>query len=262
MHDLALLVDAVRLAGRVATSYVPHTTPRWDKSDGTGPVTEADLAVNAVLEQVLRKARPTYGWLSEETEDGAERLSRDTVFIIDPIDGTRSFIDGSSTWAHSVAIAHKGHVTAGVIYLPLRGKLYSAARGRGAWLNGDPITPSLQSTILDADILAAKPTVDPRHWAGGVPQFNREHRPSLAYRMGLVAQGSFDAMLTFRQSWEWDIAAGALIITEAGGTCSDKTGAPLVFNNAHPALNGVVASGPHMHNALITALNPGASTRT
>lgn len=254
--DLDLLKDAARLAGRVATSFTGKTALSWDKPDGAGPVTEADLAVNTALESVLRNARPDYGWLSEETEDTDERCQRDTVFIIDPIDGTRSFVAGSQTWAHSIAIAHKGEVTAAAIFLPMRDKLYSAALGQGAFLNGRMISTSARRDLEGAEILATKPVINPDHWPTGVPGFHRSHRPSLAYRLGLVAQGRFDAMLTFRPSWEWDIAAGALIVSEAGGVCSDKTGATLRFNMKTPLLNGVIAAGPPLHAQVLASIAP------
>jgi myo-inositol-1(or 4)-monophosphatase len=140
-HDLPLLIDAARMAGRVATSYVGTTAARWDKPGGAGPVTEADLAVNTLLEATLRQARPDYGWLSEESDDNALRLSQDRVFIIDPIDGTRSFVEGSDTWAHSIAVAEHGQITAAVVYLPLLDRLYAASLGGGARLNNAPIPP-------------------------------------------------------------------------------------------------------------------------
>ncbi|WP_170763424.1 inositol monophosphatase family protein [Ruegeria lacuscaerulensis] len=255
--DLPLLIDAALEAGKIATRYSGTTAQRWDKPDGAGPVTEADLAVNAMLEQRLPVARPGYGWLSEETEDSKDRLTKDRVFIVDPIDGTRSFAEGSRTWAHSLAIAEQGEVAAAVIYLPLRNLLYAAAKGQGATLNGTPIRVSQVSDLEAAEILAAKPNLDTRHWRQGQPPtFQRKYRPSLAYRMALVGQGRFDGMLTLRPSWEWDIAAGDLIIREAGGICSNRLGQPLKFNNAHPRLNGVVAAGRVIHETLSARLDP------
>lgn len=252
--DLSLIIDAIQMAGRVATSFVGRDTGRWDKPGGAGPVTEADLAVNDYLEQTLRMARPTYGWLSEETEDTTDRLARDTVFIVDPIDGTRSFVEGSNTWAHSIAVAHQGKVTAGAIYLPLRGLLYTAAKGEGAKLNGAPLKVRDHQPLKSAEILATKPVMLDEHWAGEVPGFNRSHRPSLAYRLGLVGQGRFDGMLTFRPTWEWDVAAGALIVEEAAGRCTDRSGRGLIFNNATPQLNGMIASGADLHAEIMGAL--------
>lgn len=255
--DLPLLIDAAREAGRIAMRYAGDTVVRWDKPEGAGPVTEADLAVNTMLERDLRAARPDYGWLSEETEDSAERLERDKVFIVDPIDGTRSFVEGSNTWAHALAVTKGGKVTAAVIYLPRHDRLFSAAVGEGAFLNGEPIAASRVRRLAEADILAARPNLDALHWRGGrAPHFTRAYRPSLAYRLALVAQGRFDGMLTLRPSWEWDIAAGDLILREAGALCTDRAGAALRFNNPNPLLNGVIAGGRHVHRELRAALSP------
>ncbi|MGI9368980.1 MAG: 3'(2'),5'-bisphosphate nucleotidase CysQ [Ruegeria sp.] len=255
--DLSLLIDAASEAGRIATRYSGRDAQKWDKPEGAGPVTEADLAVNAMLEQHLSAARPGYGWLSEETEDSPDRLERDRVFIIDPIDGTRSFAEGSRTWAHSLAVAEHGVVTAAVIYLPLRDLMFAAAQGQGASLNGSPIRAAPTSDLDQASILAAKPNMDKRHWRDGqVPDFKRAFRPSLAYRMALVAQGRFDGMMTLRPSWEWDIAAGDLIIREAQGVSSDRYGQSFRFNNPHPQLSGVIGAGADVHALLCAKLDP------
>ena len=255
MHDLALLIDAARMAGRVATSFAGATAQRWDKPGGAGPVTEADLAVNDLLQSTLRQARPGYGWLSEETEDGTDRLRADRVFIVDPIDGTRSFVEGSNTWAHSIAVAERGEITAAVVYLPMRDKLYAAGKGLGATLNGTRIRTSGECVIEDMTVLAAKPAMIKDHWQAGVaPTFKRSYRPSLAYRLALVAEGRYDGMMTIRPTWEWDIAAGTLIVAEAGGGASDRTGASLVYNNADPRFDGIVAGSACGHGLLASAL--------
>lgn len=253
--DLTLLTGAAREAGAIAKHYFEHAPEIWEKPDGQGPVTEADIAVDRMLRRDLRAARPGYGWLSEETEDDLDRLKADQVFIVDPIDGTRAFIEGSPTWALSLAVATKGEITAAAVYLPMSDKMYAAHLGGGATLNGDTIVASPRTDLIDATVLAAKPTFEPWFWKDAqVPQVKRNFRSSLAYRMALIGQGRFDAMLTLRATWEWDIAAGTLIVEEAGGAASDKTGAPLRFNNEHPQLPGVVAGGQHIHNALIDSL--------
>lgn len=254
--DLALLVQAARQSGDIAKQYFqqnPHVT---DKPDGAGPVTAADLAVNAMLERVLQAARPAYGWLSEETEDNTARLATQRQFIIDPIDGTRAFIEGSKDWAHSLAITENGVPVAAAIYLPMRDLMFAAEIGRGATLNDTAIRAS--DALMDgATILGAKPNFDARFWKGGaLPPIKRAFRSSLAYRLCLSAEGSFDGMITLRPSWEWDIAAGALIVQEAGGMVSDQHGAPLQFNNTHPQVPGVLAAGATLHRDLLARLEP------
>ncbi|CUH63423.1 Inositol-1-monophosphatase [Thalassovita gelatinovora] len=249
--DLDLLIEAAREAGDIARSFSGPTAQAWNKPGDQGPVTEADLAVNSALHARLIGARPSYGWLSEEDEDTAHRLTRPRVFIIDPLDGTRSFIEGASTWAHSLAIADNGVVTAAAIYLPMKDKLYTAAAGQGAFLNGQPIRVSTRQDLTGASVLAAKPNYTPTNWKGQqVPDVKRSYRPSLAYRLSLVAEGRYDAMMTLRDSWEWDIAAGDLILREAGATVSDVRGAALRFNNPHPKVKGVIAAGSAVHDAI------------
>jgi len=251
--DLELLIDAARAAGDIARGYFNASPEVWEKSGGQGPVTEADLHVNRQLSADLQSARPDYGWLSEETEDSPARLSTNNQFIIDPIDGTRAFIEGSKDWAHSIAIAKDGFVTAAVIYLPMRDAMYTATLGKGAALNGTPINALPDKPIATATVLSSKLNIDPKFWAGPVPPFKRAFRSSLAYRLALVAQGQFDGMLTLRPTWEWDVAAGALIVTEAGGAVSDQTGLTPVFNNPYPQINGMIAAGG-IHSKLVAAL--------
>ena len=258
--DLSLLISAAQIAGRIATQHFGQHYQITDKPDGAGPVTDADLAVNAALETHLRAARPDYGWLSEESADSQARLTTQRQFVVDPIDGTRAFIDGGKDWSHALAVVEDGVPVAGVVYLPMHDALFAARLGEGATLNANPIKASTQLPTA-ATVLAAKPNFDPKNWKGRkTPDLKRAFRSSLAYRMSLVAGGSFDGMLTLRPSWEWDIAAGTMIVTEAGGKVTDQHGAPLRFNNAHPQVPGVVAGGELLHRALLDRLEPKAAT--
>lgn len=253
--DLALLIEAARHAGDIARGY--HGQDGLDvqlKSGDNSPVSEADLAVNAALETRLRTARPDYGWLSEESADDAARLNANRVFIVDPIDGTRSFVAGERTWAHALAIAEKGVVVAGVVFLPMLDKMYTSLLGAGAHLNGMPISVASAARMDGAEVLATRQNFEPQYWRGVVPVMKRNHRPSLAYRLSLVAEGRFDAMFTFRPSWEWDIAAGSLILSEAGARVTDRRGGRLRFNNAVPQTEGVLGANPNLHAAILDRL--------
>jgi myo-inositol-1(or 4)-monophosphatase len=254
-RDLSLLIEAAQQAAEIATRYIGAPLDIRDKPGGAGPVTEADLAVDAALRQILCAARPDYGWLSEETEDDPARLEAERVFIVDPIDGTRSFIEGNDIWAHSIAVAERGVVTAAAVYLPMRDKLYAAGAGLGATLNDVPIRATTRAGLGGASLLAATPAFAPEVWREGrAPEVTRGFRPSLAYRLSLVAEGRYDAMMTLRPTWEWDIAAGDLILREAGAVTSDRRAAALRFNNPVPRLDGVLAANPALHGALHAAL--------
>lgn len=249
--DLDLLITAAREAGGVAMRHFKRNPQVWDKGDGAGPVTEADLAVNTLLADRLRTARPDYGWLSEESPDDTNRLSKQRCFIIDPIDGTRAFIDGQDSFAHSLAIAEGDQIIAAAVFLPAKDRMYSAHVASDAALNGHTIRASAQRTEAGASVLTSKPNMAAQHWPGGVPDLHRAFRPSLAYRLCLVAQGRFDAMLAFRPTWEWDIAAGALIAARAGAVVSDGTGAMLRFNAPDPRTDGVLVAASSLHAELI-----------
>lgn len=251
--DIALLADAALEAGAIARRFWREDPQVWDKG-GDDPVSEADFAVDSHLKARLLGARPGYGWVSEETEDDLARLSATHVFIVDPIDGTRSFVAGEKTWAHSLAIAQEGRIVAACVYLPVRDKLYLATDGGGATMNGVSINASVRPEVTGASVLSPRVTFQDRFWKEGPPEVDRHFRPSLAYRLSLVAEGRFDGMLTLRPSWEWDIAAGALIATEAGATVTDRKGGKLSFNSVVRQTSGVIAASAGVHRGLLDAL--------
>lgn len=254
--DLALLTDAARAAGAVALRYWKQPVSTREKADGQGPVTEADLAVNAALAAHLRAARPVYGWLSEEDADTPDRLDRPATFIVDPIDGTRAFIAGETTFAVSLAIARGGAVTDAVVFLPARGTLYAASADGPATRDGAPIAASARAGSDGARLLTSAAALAPAHWAGPVPAVTRHFRPSLAYRLCLVAEGRHDGMLTLRDTWEWDVAAGALIAARAGAAVTDRHGATPRYNAPRPQVAGLLAAAPAVHADLIGRLRP------
>ena len=252
--DLDLLIKAAQEAGQIARRYWRREPQIWEKDHGAGPVTEADLAVNDFLIQRLLGARPDYGWLSEESPDNPARLDAAHCFIIDPIDGTRAFIEGQEGFSHSLAVAEGDRIVAAVVHLPVMGLTYAATADGPATLNGDAIAVS-QASLPDADVLTSKFVLDPGFWKGGQPpQFRRHFRPSLAWRLCLVAEGQFDATLSLRAAWEWDIAAGSLIAERAGAAVTDMHGAPMRFNSPQARVDGLVIAGPVLHGQLIDQL--------
>ncbi|MFN0115049.1 MAG: 3'(2'),5'-bisphosphate nucleotidase CysQ [Paracoccaceae bacterium] len=256
--DLALLTRAAFAAGAEAMRWFRGSFTVRDKGGAEGPVTEADIAVNDLLAGLLRAARPDYGWLSEETPDDPARLSCERVFILDPIDGTRAFIEGHAGFAHSLAVAEGGRVTAGVVFLPARNILYAAEAEGVATRDGVPIRPSARDGPEGATLLATKSILAPEHWRDGrAPEVSRHFRPSLASRLCLVADGGFDAMLTLRPAWEWDIAAGSLIAERAGVRVTDRRGGALRFNTPGARADGVLAAGEGVWRGISERLAPG-----
>lgn len=230
--DLALIADAAKEAGAVAFGFFNQSPEVWWKNDDRSPVSAADFAANKTLESILRKARPDYGWLSEETEDDADRLARETVFIIDPIDGTRAFLGGQKVWCVSVAVVHRGRPVAGVLYAPALEELYEAVEGGVALKNGVPFTVSaagpeeMSRLAIGEDLLKTFP-----------PAFRERVRrekyiPSLAYRIAMVADGRLDGTFVKGNSHDWDLAAADLILACAGGRLVDLDGKPIVYNRA------------------------------
>jgi myo-inositol-1(or 4)-monophosphatase len=254
--DLALLTGAARRAGEIALGYFGKSPETWMKSPEAGPVTEADLAVNAMLRETLGTARPGYGWLSEESEDDPARLAADRCFVVDPIDGTRAFIAGEASWSVSLAVAEAGRIVAAAVYVPVEDLLYAAEAGGGAELNHRPVRVSDRPAEEGARVLATRASFLPELWPGGPPPVDRHFRPSLAWRLALVAQGRYDAMLTLKPAWEWDIAAGALIAAEAGARVTDRRGLEPRFNAPVPQTDGLVVAGPGLHAALMRRLVP------
>ncbi|MGL4321596.1 MAG: 3'(2'),5'-bisphosphate nucleotidase CysQ [Paracoccaceae bacterium] len=251
-RDLDLLTHAALEGGKIALRYWKRNPQVWDK--GGSPVTEADLAVNDFLVEQLQGARPDYGWLSEETADGPARLACEACFIVDPIDGTRAFVAGEETFSISLAVAVAGVVTAGVVYLPALDRLYVASAASPALRDGQTIAVAAAKPEGDCSLLTTKANLDPMLWPGGVPEMRRAFRPSLAYRFCLVAEGRHDGMLTLKDAWEWDIAAGALIAARAGAAVTDRAGGALAFNRAVPQAAGVIAATPELHGALLRRL--------
>ena len=140
--DLELIKQAVTQAGVIACDGFNSTeTEVWDKEIGH-PVTETDIAVNDFLFQTLTQARPDYGWLSEETKDDDSRHKKTRSFVIDPIDGTRAFIEGSPNFMISVAVIEAGETIAAALLNPLKEETYLAVKGGGATLNDKSISVS------------------------------------------------------------------------------------------------------------------------
>ncbi|MBX3569927.1 MAG: 3'(2'),5'-bisphosphate nucleotidase CysQ [Rhizobiaceae bacterium] len=237
--DLDLLRRAGEEAGRIALRYFGKQPEVWMKA-GNSPVTEADYAVDRFLRETLLAARPDYGWLSEETADAPQRLSARRTFVVDPIDGTRGFMDGRAAWCVSLAVVEDGCSVAGVLECPAKRETYWAEPAGGAWCNGRRIGVRLLPETPQS--AGPKPMLDmlPAEWQR---RMRREaYIPSLAYRIALIAGGQLDATFVKANAHDWDIAAADLILREAGGRIIDAGGKAPSFARATVS-HGPLAAG-------------------
>ena len=238
-EDLDLLVEASIAAGREALTFFRNDVKVWWKNGGSSPVTAADHAANDILLDRLRSARPGYGWLSEESEDDPARIGQDRVFIIDPIDGTRAFMEGRDTWVVSAAVTERGRTLAGVLYAPSLGELYVADAGGRVEKNGKTlsIVPHDGPTrVSAADDMFKRFTAN----LGAVERLSRV--PSLAYRLAMIADGRMDATIVKPNAHDWDLAAADLILSNAGGGVRDIKGEQPLYNSAS-AKHGILFAG-------------------
>jgi myo-inositol-1(or 4)-monophosphatase len=240
--ELDLLTDAVRAAGEVALGYFGNSPNVWAKV-GDSPVSDADIAVDRMLAGRLLALRPSYGWLSEETEDAGTRLTAPRTFIVDPIDGTRDFIAGGRAWTIPLAIVEAGEPVAAVIYAPAKEEMYQAVRGRGATLNGAPIRVSDRTSLHGARIAGPRRLFRPPLIPDDVHVSVRFHA-SLAYRLALVAAGRLDGAAVKGAAHDWDLAAADLIVREAGGTIAGLDGSVLRYDRKEISHPPIVAATP------------------
>ena len=245
--DLALLESAVREGGKIALEFFSGTYRRWSKPGGS-PVTEADLAIDNYLKETLCKARPDYGWLSEESQDDPARLAAQRVFVVDPIDGTVAFMKGRPHFTICAAIVEENRPLAGVVYNPAREECFTARRDGGAFLNGRRIIAGNRTDIEGCRLLGNKEIFT------GWPAMHIENFSSIAYRVALVAADSFDAMISLTTKRDWDLAAADILLAEAGGALVGGDGRLLAYNRANPAHGATVAAGPSLIQPLLAEL--------
>ncbi|WP_340150779.1 3'(2'),5'-bisphosphate nucleotidase CysQ [uncultured Sneathiella sp.] len=253
VKDHALLTNAMKEAGDIARRYFKSTLKSWEKKPGD-PVSEADLALDTHFKNRLLTARPDYGWLSEETADNAARLHKSRVWIIDPIDGTRSFIAGKPEFTICAALVEDGKPVLGIVYNPILEEYYEAVVGGGAKLNGEAITCSRKADLSDAKLIASRKSFEWHGWLDDVKNATFSHVNSIAYRIVKVASRHADASLSLTQKSDWDIAAADIILSEAGGVTTTTLGERLVYNRKSVNQRNVISCGKSIHPELMKML--------
>jgi len=250
--DADLLFAAVREAGALALRHFRAGVKSWHKKPND-PVSEADLEVDALLRERLLVPRPDYGWLSEESA-GQAAQHNSPVWVVDPIDGTRSFIAGKPEFAVSVALMQAGEPVLAAVLNPATEEYFSARKGGGAFLNDRPIRASGHATLMEARLLASRRTFEKHGWLTRIGNAEFAHRNSIAYRIALVAAGRFDSAISLSEKSDWDIAAADLIVREAGGRITNAEGGSLVYGTARFRHPSVIATCPWLHDELIDLL--------
>ncbi|RVU05146.1 3'(2'),5'-bisphosphate nucleotidase CysQ [Novosphingobium umbonatum] len=247
MVDVPRLESILREAGELAMAHWPGAGAEpqvWEKSRNN-PVCSGDLAVDAFLKRELGALLPEAGWLSEETLDIPEHRSGELVWVVDPIDGTRDFIRGRRGWAVSVALVQAGRPVLAMLNAPAWQEFWQAGQGQGAFVNCERLATSAKSELSGSRMpCVSLPPED--------EGFIRIEQPnSIALRMAMVAAGRADLLATLRWGYEWDIAAAALIASEAGAAVSDVLGQELAFNKADPRAFGLMVCPPALHQAAV-----------
>jgi myo-inositol-1(or 4)-monophosphatase len=251
-HELRTMTDAVRAAGEESLRHARDGFDTATKADRS-PVTSADHAVNELLHDRLLGTFPDDGWLSEESPDTAARLTKSRVWIIDPIDGTRAFMRGIPEFCISVALIEKQIPVVAGIYNPSTDELFTAVRGAGVRLNGSPVAVS--NAPPDILMLVSTRELHMGRFRSIESMVRCAPIRSIAFALALTAVGRVDAMVTFERENEWDLAAGALLIEEAGGTIADAAGRPLQFNRAEPVFTGTIAVAPGAQDRVLPVID-------
>jgi myo-inositol-1(or 4)-monophosphatase len=248
-RDSALLVATVREAGALAHSLFRTDLKNWTKG-ASSPVSDADIAVNDLLEKRLRSATPDYGWLSEESADDPARLDKRLVWIVDPIDGTRGYLAGKEDWCVSVALVENEQPLLAAVFAPATDEFFFAARRQGASCNGIKLR-AISGTELDFSRVAGpKPLVE-RLGKTADDIVLHPRIGSLALRLCRVADGRLDAAFAGGQSRDWDLAAADLIVHEADGNMTALSGDAILYNRPEVTHGVLVAAGRDRHAEII-----------
>ncbi|GJL53646.1 MAG: 3'(2'),5'-bisphosphate nucleotidase CysQ [Nitrospirales bacterium] len=242
-HPIAeFLQEVVREAGSRVLEIAKNGFDVSIKPDSS-QVTTADLEVDRMLKERLLSKYPHDGWLSEESPDDRKRLEKSRVWILDPIDGTRNFISKIPQYAISIALVENQELTLSVIFNPATNEMFSAVKGEGAYLNGIPI--HVKDTQTDHLHCLANASEAQRTKLELIePAITCQAFGSIAYALALQAAGRVDMTLNPGGQHEWDIAAGVLLIQEAGGTVADRNWQPIPFNQSNTTTQGVIATRP------------------
>lgn len=243
--------DSIIKAGKIALKWFKNDPENWEKEDGS-LISKVDIEINNLLGRILKKSNPNFGWLSEESEDDKSRLEKEITFVVDPLDGTKAFLEGKKEFSISIALVKNGEPISGIVYSPSTKEIFESEKNKGSWKNKKRIYISKFNELNGCKMVAFKPMFSHPSWKSPWPKMSIENRNSVAYRMALVASGEFDAMMALNSKNDWDIAAGDLLITEAGGYVSQHNAKKLKYNNVSTKKPSVIGSNKKIYDEIIT----------
>jgi myo-inositol-1(or 4)-monophosphatase len=242
--------EAAQAAGEILRRYYRGTYKIASKGHDN-PVTEADLEADRTIREILTAAFPDYGWLSEETADNDERLSKRRVWIVDPLDGTKEFIKKIPEFCVAIGLVDRGEPAVGVTYNPIKREMFWSARGLGCHVGKQRVRVTRTRMLHRASVLASRSETARGEWEVFHGILKAVPTGSVAYKLAMVAGGMADATFTRSPKNEWDICSGAALIIEAGGTITDIDGRALRFNRKRTKCAGLIASNGVLHPALL-----------
>ena len=246
-------VRAAREAGAIIRRYYEGKIEAHEKRPDN-PVTAADLEANAHIRDLIAVAFPDDGWLSEETADSTDRLGRRRAWVVDPLDGTKEFIQHIPEFCVCIALVEQGRPIVAVEYNPAADKLYVAVKGAGTTVNGAPGRVSATSRVPEARVMASRSEDKRGEWDPFKSRCQVVLTGSVAFKLAELAAGNGDATFTLTPKNEWDICAGTLLVEEAGGRVTGLDGKPLVFNQPSPLRPGMIASNGVLHDGLLALI--------
>jgi len=252
--DVERIRQGLLAAAEAVRPFTPGDIAFETKEARGDPVTEADHAADAVLREILPQAGE--GWLSEESVDDASRLERARVWVVDPIDGTREFVEGIPEWCISIGLLEDGEPVAGGILNPATAELVLGSVETGVTYNGAAASVTEPGADDAVTVLASRSEIRRGEWEGFVGgRLQVKPCGSVAYKLGLVAAGRADATWTLVPKSEWDVVAGTALVRGAGGVVTLADGGAPRFNKARPVFPNYVAAGRAVSSSLARMLN-------
>jgi myo-inositol-1(or 4)-monophosphatase len=257
-NSYSQILERIHSALEASRKIFARFTPGAIEADykvGHDPVTEADRALDAVLRKELQRSGE--GWLSEESVDDPIRLQCSRVWVVDPLDGTREFVQGIPEFCVSIGYVENGRPVAGGICNPATNETFLGSVESGVTYNGKPAQSSQRNTLDGALVLASRSEVKRGEWkAFENSGFKIRPMGSVAYKLALVSAGLADVTFTLTPKNEWDVVAGAALVQSAGGFVSTLEKTNLIANRRDPLLSGLLASGPHLKDKLFCLVEP------